>query len=88
MGVVSLAQDLGSMLSRVVYSDSGAALRIASRQGLGKLWHIKVQCIWLQERVAEEDLKVRKGLGETSHSDFRCSEETIRQALREKIRII
>ena len=70
LGVVSLGQDFGEMLSGVVYSDSSAALGIATRQGLGKLRHIRVQYLWLQERVAEGDLKVRKVPGETNPSDL------------------
>ena len=70
MGVVSLGQDLGELLSGIVYSDSSAALGIATRQGLGKLRHIKVQYLWLQERVASGDLRVRKVPGEANPSDL------------------
>ena len=53
MGLVSLAADFGYDLQSIVNSDASAALAIAQRQGLGKLRHIRVQWLWIQEQVKD-----------------------------------
>ena len=49
LGFQSLAKDLGWVLLIVVFVDSSAAKSIASRIGLGKLRHLEVKYLWLQE---------------------------------------
>ncbi len=51
LGLMSVAKDLGMELNATVHSDASAALAIAQRQGLGKLRHLRVQFLWIQERV-------------------------------------
>ena len=70
LGMISMAADFGECLSGTVYSDSSAALGIVTRSGLGKVRHIRVQYLWLQERVAQSDLAVRKVAGETNPADL------------------
>ena len=41
-------------------TDASAAIGIASRRGLGKVRHIEVFQLWLQQRVANGDLDVQK----------------------------
>ena len=41
-----------------VKSDASAAAAIASRRGPGKVRHIEVCQLWLQEKVRKLDLKV------------------------------
>ena len=43
-----------------VKSDATAAIAIASRRGLGKVRHIEVCQLWLQERVRRGDIMVVK----------------------------
>ena len=54
LGMLSMGVDFGEQLDGTVYSDSSAALGIATRSGLGKLKHIRVQYLWLQEKVGAE----------------------------------
>ena len=51
LGVRSMLRDLGVETSGVVYADSSAALAIAKRKGAGKLRHINVSSLWVQERL-------------------------------------
>ena len=50
LGIVSMARDMGDSLRAVVRSDSSAALAISQRVGLGKVRHLEVQYLWIQER--------------------------------------
>ena len=70
LGMISMAADFGESLSAIVYSDSVAALGICTRVGLGKVRHIKVQYLWLQERITEGDLAVRKVAREANPADL------------------
>ena len=40
-----------------LYADASAALSIAKRQGAGKMGHINVRTLWLQEKVVQEVLE-------------------------------
>ena len=51
-------------------SDSSAALAISQRVGLGKVRHIDVQYLGLQERHAAKELVLRKVLGEENPADL------------------
>ena len=53
MGIVSLCEDLGVTFGKPieVKTDASAAIGIASRIGLGKIRHIEVSQLWLQEKV-------------------------------------
>ena len=50
--------------------DSTAALAISRRVGLGKVRHIQVQYLWIQERHYEGSLNLSKVKGELNPSDM------------------
>ena len=60
MGMVSMSLDFGDVMTATVACDANAAIGIAHRQGLGKLRHINVQYLWLQEKVADKEMKIEK----------------------------
>ena len=70
LGIVSMGQEFGELLTGIVFSYSSAALGIVTRSGLGKVRHIRVQYLWLQERIAADDLRVRKVAGEANPADL------------------
>ena len=70
LGMISMGADFGEQLDGTVYSDSSAALGIVIRTGLGKLRHIRVQYLWLQEKVSQNELHVRKVAGEANPADL------------------
>ena len=70
LGLMSVARDLGMQLNATVHSDASAALAIAQRQGLGKLRHLKVQYLWVQEKVRKGDIGIRKVDGKENPSDL------------------
>ena len=55
-GISSMALDMGGLLRAVVRSDSSSALAISQRVGIGKVRHIEVPYMWIQEKHAAKQL--------------------------------
>ena len=60
MGLQAVLKDFEVETAITIKSDATAAIAIASRRGLGKVRHIEVCQLWLQERVRQGDIKVVK----------------------------
>jgi hypothetical protein len=52
-----------------VHSDASAALGVVNRTGVGKLRHIRVQFLWIQDQVRLGELVVRKVAGADNQAD-------------------
>ena len=52
------------------WTDSSAALGIATRSGLGKLRHLETHTLWLQEKVRTNAIAVKKVRGEVNPADI------------------
>ncbi len=63
IGISSMLSDFGVMVdSRLnIHTDSSAAKGICSRRGLGKVRHIDIHMLWIQERVQKGDIVIKKG---------------------------
>ena len=70
LGMQSLARDLGLELEVQVHSDSSAAIGISRRRGLGKIRHIHVGDLWVQERLRNHDFSLHKVLGAENPADI------------------
>ncbi len=70
LGVIQLAHDWGVELEAKVYVDSSAAIGAVNRRGNGKLRHVKVGMMWIQEKVEEGELDVRKVKGTENPADM------------------
>ena len=57
-----------SQVSRLL-ADASAALSVAKRQGAGKMRHINMKSLWLQEKVVPRVLAYDKVKGEDNPSD-------------------
>ena len=69
IGLQSLCKDLGLSLKLRLHSDSTAAIGICKRRGLGKIRHLAVSDLWLQDKVRSGDLTVHKVLGKDNPAD-------------------
>ena len=60
LGVQALAAELGWTMSVRLWTDSTASISVASRRGLGKLRHVELRLLWLQDALKEGRLKIMK----------------------------
>ena len=65
-----MAADLGLDLDVCIHSDSSAAIGISRRRGLGKIRHLSVGDLWVQERLKNRDFSLEKVLGTENPSDI------------------
>ena len=70
MGMRSAMRDWGVESSGVVCADSSAALATANRKGAGKLRHINISSLWIQEKQDLHQLEMRKVLGIDNPADL------------------
>jgi hypothetical protein len=62
LGVKAIAMDMGMEFKKpiVLNSDASAAIGIGSRIGSGKVRHIEVNQLWLQDKVAQKVIVLQK----------------------------
>ena len=73
LGVKGLMEDLGVEVEVQVNTDPSAAKSIIARKGAGRVRHIEVRELWVQDRVAKGEVKIAKVKGE---------EKTVHEGLR------
>ena len=69
-GSVSILGDMGLKFNLQVCTDSATAKGIASRKGLGKVRHIEVCQLWIQQEVANKNIHIVKVKGPNNLSDI------------------
>ena len=69
-GLVSLINDFGIQRKLRVKTDAPVAKSIASRRGVGKIRHIEVNQLWLQEKAAQGEVKIHKIPGDENPADI------------------
>ena len=57
--------------------DSSAALAVVARKGTGKLRHVRVGQLWVQELAENDEVKFKKVKGEENPADV-CTKHLIR----------
>ena len=70
MGVQAMMRDWGRECNCTLYADSSAALAIAKRKGAGKLRHIHVSALWIQDIQDREGAEYHKILGTENPADL------------------
>ena len=70
IGIAGLVWDLtGRHVKLEVSTDSSAARGIAMRRGVGKVRHLEVRTLWLQDQVDRGIVKINKVSGQTNPAD-------------------
>ena len=72
LGVRSMCQEwhlVQKEVASTLFADASAALCIAKRQGAGKMRHINVKSLWLQEKELQAELLYQKIKGEDNPAD-------------------
>ena len=70
MGLQSLAKDLGIALKIHIHTDATAAIGICRRRGLGKIRHLHVSDLWVQDRLKRGDFMLSKIAGADNPADI------------------
>jgi hypothetical protein len=69
LGLKSMLGDFGVKVTIKVNTDASAAKGMANRKGLGKVRHIQVNQLWIQDRISKGDLVVNKVNGKENLAD-------------------
>jgi hypothetical protein len=69
-GLQSLAADLGVVLRFSIHADSSAAIGICRRAGIGRVRHLAVSQLWVQERLRTGSFTLHKVAGEYNPADI------------------
>ena len=69
LGIQAILSDWKVQSSLTLKTDASAAVGIAMRKGLGKVRHIEVNQLWLQEKVAQGKIKIVKVHGSANLAD-------------------
>ena len=70
LGMRAMYRDLGLEIKLNLFTDATGAKGIATRRGLGKLRHVDVHLLWLQQQVASGIFKVYKVDGKQNPADL------------------
>jgi hypothetical protein len=70
LGLKSLLSDFGIWVVLAVKSDASAAIGMVKRQGLGKVRHLAVADLWIQQRRATGEIHYEKTDGLTNPADM------------------
>ena len=70
LGLKSMLGDFGVKVTIKVNTDASAAKGMANRKGLGKVRHIAVNQLWIQDRVSRGDLTIAKVNGKENLADI------------------
>lgn len=70
LGVQALACDLGWEFKVRIWIDSSAAKSMASRIGLGRVRHLEVRYLWIQETVKKGRIQLNKIDGKLNPADI------------------
>ena len=70
LGLQSILRELGLSKDVVVRTDSSAAKGFSSQRGLGRMRHLEVKDLWLQEAVCRGKLRLCKVKGEGNPADI------------------
>jgi hypothetical protein len=70
LGIQSLGRDLGIEMSIGVHTDSSAAAGICRRSGIGRVRHLAVGQLWVQEGLHRGDFKLFKIAGAQKPADL------------------
>ena len=70
LGFLALLRDYNIRTKLRLWTDSSASKGMCSRQGLGKVRHLDVQDLWIQQRLRNGDFSLYKVKGDDSPGDL------------------
>jgi hypothetical protein len=82
IGMRSLLADMGVAVTIEIHQDSTAAKGIASRLGIGKVKHLDIGWLWMQEAVRMGNLTLVKICGKINPADVLTKPKSIAESVR------
>ena len=79
LGIQALLEDMGWVVKVRLWTDSSTAKAVAGRRGLGKLRHVELRYLWVQEMVRSGRVLVSKVQGEENVADHLTKEMSVGQ---------
>ena len=70
LGLAQLAQSWGLDFKIDVFTDSSAALAVTARKGNGKLRHVRIGHLWVQQLADSEEVAFKKVRGTSNPADL------------------
>ena len=68
--MMTLLEDFGFTTRSVLHTDASAAIGIVRRAGLGKLRHLNVRYLWLQDHLRSGQMELHKVAGVANAADL------------------
>ena len=69
LGIKRMLEDMGVKMKLRINTDASAAKGISSRRGAGKIRHIEVSQLWVQQKVRSGEISIRKVRTEENLAD-------------------
>ena len=69
LGLLAIMKDMGIAKKLEINTDASAAHGIAHRTGLGKVRHLETCQLWLQQKVANHEIRINKVNGKENLAD-------------------
>ena len=70
IGVLQMVETFGTKVTGEIFVDSSAALAVVGRKGNGRMRHIRVGHLWIQQVAEDETLAYRKVVGADNPADI------------------
>ena len=70
IGVLQMVETFGTKVTGEIFVDSSAALAVVGRKGNGRMRHIRVGHLWIQQVAEDETLAYRKVVGTDNPADI------------------
>ena len=70
LGLASVLADFGWKVSLKLCADATAAIGMVKREGLGRVRHLAVSDLWIQQRIRSKEIEIGKVPGTDNPSDM------------------
>ena len=60
LGLKSVLSDFGYLVTVIIHSDATAAIGMVQRRGLGKVRHLAVADLWIQQKIGLKEIYIQK----------------------------
>ena len=70
LGMMQLMEEMGQKIEVEIKVDSAAALGTAHRKGSGKLRHVRIGMLWIQQLEESESVRFKKVAGKQNPADL------------------